>query len=48
MLSVGLYRVEPGSVSVASSYNLRSSDSRYFGPVRLNNIKSRLRPLWVD
>ena len=45
---IGLYHVGPGSVWVASSYNPRSFDSRYFGPIRLTDIKSRLRPLWVD
>lgn len=45
---LGSYYVGPGSVWVASSYNPRSFDSRYFGPIRLIDIKSRLRPLWVD
>lgn len=43
----GLYRVAPREVWVASSYSFRSFDSRYFGPIRLNDIKSRLTPLWT-
>jgi type IV secretory pathway protease TraF len=48
---VGLYRVAPGSVWVASFYNPliipAVSHGRYFGPIQLKNIKNRLRPLWT-
>jgi conjugative transfer signal peptidase TraF len=41
----GRYTVQPGFVWVASSYNVRSFDSRYFGPVPTSSIRERLRPL---
>jgi conjugative transfer signal peptidase TraF len=41
----GDYTVEPGWVWVASSYNARSFDSRYFGPISEAQIRDRLRPL---
>ena len=44
----GTYRVGMGTVWVASSYNARSLDSRYFGPIRTADIKHRLRPLWTE
>jgi conjugative transfer signal peptidase TraF len=36
---------KPGTLWVASSYNSRSFDSRYFGPVDQRLIRDRLRPL---
>jgi conjugative transfer signal peptidase TraF len=42
---IGKYRVETGTVWVISSYNPRSFDSRYFGPVREDRIRHRLRAL---
>lgn len=44
---VGSYHVASATVWVASSYNPRSFDSRYFGPIRVRDIKNRLRPLWT-
>lgn len=41
----GRFRVAPGTVWVASAYNARSFDSRYFGPVPLSAIRGRVRPL---
>lgn len=41
----GKYRVETATVWVVSSYNLRSFDSRYFGPVPTISIRERVRPL---
>jgi conjugative transfer signal peptidase TraF len=41
----GRYTVEPGYIWVASSYNPRSFDSRYFGPVPQHAIRAHLRPL---
>jgi conjugative transfer signal peptidase TraF len=40
----GTYVVQPGDVWVASSWNYKSFDSRYFGPVRLSAIRHYLRP----
>jgi conjugative transfer signal peptidase TraF len=44
----GSYRVAPGTMWVASSYNSRSFDSRYFGPIAAATIKHRLRPIWTE
>ena len=41
----GRYTVEHGFIWVASSYSPRSFDSRYFGPVAINSIRDRVRPL---
>jgi conjugative transfer signal peptidase TraF len=41
----GTYRVQRGTVWLVSSYNRRSFDSRYFGPVRIDATRDRLRPL---
>jgi conjugative transfer signal peptidase TraF len=41
----GQYRVPVGFVWVASSYNPWSFDSRYFGPIRTEIIRNRLKPL---
>lgn len=41
----GRYPVTAGLVWVASTYNRRSFDSRYFGPVPVSAIRARLRPL---
>ena len=41
----GLYVVERGTVWVASTYNPRSFDSRYFGPIPESLIRAHLRPL---
>ena len=41
----GRYRVPPGFIWVASSYNPWSFDSRYFGPVPVGIIRGRLKPL---
>lgn len=42
----GRYTVAPDFVWVASSYNARSFDSRYFGPVPLASIRNYERP-WI-
>lgn len=44
---LGLYGVKPGTVWVASTYNAGSYDSRYMGPIQTNQIRRRLRPLWL-
>ncbi len=41
----GTYAVQPGTVWLISSYNARSFDSRYFGPIRIMSLRYRLRPL---
>lgn len=43
--SFGTYRVNGGTVWVASSYSDRSFDSRYMGPIPIGTIRARLRPL---
>jgi conjugative transfer signal peptidase TraF len=43
----GSYLVEQGTVWVASTSNRGSYDSRYMGPIRVNQIRARLRPLWI-
>jgi conjugative transfer signal peptidase TraF len=43
----GVYRVQPGTLWVASSYNRGSYDSRYMGPIAMSQIRRRLRALWV-
>jgi conjugative transfer signal peptidase TraF len=43
----GRYTVAPGTLWVASSYNARSYDSRYFGPIRESSVRARRRPLIV-
>ena len=41
----GKYVVAPGTVWVASSYNSRSFDSRYFGPVKASQVREHVRLL---
>ena len=41
--SFGRYVVSPNTVWVASSYNPRSFDSRYFGPLLIAAIRCRLK-----
>jgi conjugative transfer signal peptidase TraF len=41
----GRYATATGILWVASSYNLRSYDSRYLGPIRESAVRARLRPL---
>lgn len=43
----GTYTVAPGTVWVASTWNDGSFDSRYFGPIRIESVRSTLTPLWV-
>jgi conjugative transfer signal peptidase TraF len=44
----GKYRVAVGTVWVVSSFNQRSFDSRYFGPIANVCVRSRLRPLLTE
>jgi conjugative transfer signal peptidase TraF len=43
----GRHVVQPGTVWVASSFNPRSFDSRYFGPVQISAVRHYLRPLFT-
>jgi conjugative transfer signal peptidase TraF len=43
----GRFKVQAGELWVASSYNRRSFDSRYFGPVPVNSVRERLYPLFT-
>jgi conjugative transfer signal peptidase TraF len=42
---LGHFEVAPATVWVASSYNSRSFDSRYFGPVSIMAIRNRVKVL---
>lgn len=42
----GRYSVAPGFVWVASSYDRRSYDSRYYGPVQEHRIQGHYAALW--
>jgi conjugative transfer signal peptidase TraF len=44
----GKYRVGSDAMWVVSSFNVRSFDSRYFGPIPLCSIRSHLRPLLTE
>lgn len=44
----GRYVVERGTLWVASTYNPRSFDSRYFGPITQSLIRAHLRPLVIQ
>jgi conjugative transfer signal peptidase TraF len=44
----GEYIVKPGEVWLFSSYNERSFDSRYFGPVSISLIQGEAIPLLVN
>ena len=48
VITDGTYAVAPGTIWVASSYHLRSFDSRYFGPIPARAIRHRLRPLVTE
>jgi conjugative transfer signal peptidase TraF len=43
----GVYRVQTGTVWVASTYSRGSYDSRYMGPIDIRIVRGRLRPLWL-
>jgi len=44
----GHYAVKPGTIWVGSSYNPRSFDSRYFGPIPESAVQHRLRAVWTE
>lgn len=43
----GEYRVAPGELWVIGSYDARSYDSRYFGPIQSSLVRERLKPFLV-
>jgi conjugative transfer signal peptidase TraF len=43
----GIYKVEPGTMWVISSFNSYSFDSRYYGAIPQSSIRHHLRPLWT-
>jgi conjugative transfer signal peptidase TraF len=47
LIPFGTYSVPPGTVWVISSYNRFSFDSRYFGPIRLDEKVKYAKPLWL-
>lgn len=45
--SSGRYVVRDGEVWLVSTFNRRSWDSRYYGPVRMTDLESAVRPVWT-
>ena len=43
----GVYVVARNEVWLYSPYHRRSFDSRYFGPVPVSSLRSRMMPLWT-
>lgn len=43
----GVYRVQPGTVWLLSTYNSQSIDSRYFGPISEKFIETTAKPVWI-
>ena len=41
-------QVAPGTIWIISSFNTRSFDSRYFGPISISSIRSRLTALLTE
>lgn len=46
-LPAGRYEVPPGQVWLYGSTNLRSWDSRYFGPIPSRQVISTVQPIWT-
>jgi conjugative transfer signal peptidase TraF len=44
----GTYRVGPATVWIIAGSDIRSFDSRYFGPVPIANLRGQARPLFVQ
>ena len=47
-LAVGRYHLGPDELWVVSSYSRLSFDSRYFGAVRVSEVRGRLMPFWTS
>jgi conjugative transfer signal peptidase TraF len=47
LVPTGTYPVLPGTVWVISTYNRFSFDSRYFGPIRLDEKVRYANPFWL-
>lgn len=43
----GTYRIEPGTLWVLSTYNPRSLDSRYIGPIQADTVIAGMTPVFV-
>jgi len=46
-IRLGRHIVPAGSVWLISSYNPKSFDSRYYGPLPIRNIEGVAKPIWV-
>lgn len=44
----GEYEVSPNEIWIFSTYSDKSFDSRYFGPVPIDNVRGKADPLLVD
>lgn len=47
-MAVGTYTVPAGEMWLVSSFNPRSYDSRYFGPVPMAAVRAQVRPVLTD
>lgn len=43
----GVYVVREGEIWVVSDYNIRSFDSRYFGPIKKSSVIAGMKPVWT-
>lgn len=46
-IAQGAYRIQPGALWVFSTYNPRSLDSRYLGPIQINTVIAGMNPVFV-
>ncbi|HEU4854376.1 MAG TPA: S26 family signal peptidase [Nitrosospira sp.] len=44
----GEYKVSPNEIWIFSTYSEKSFDSRYFGPVPINNVREKAAPVLVN
>ncbi|MGC8477913.1 MAG: conjugative transfer signal peptidase TraF [Acetobacteraceae bacterium] len=47
-MAAGTYAVPAGEIWLVSSFNSRSYDSRYFGPVPITAVRALARPILTD
>ena len=45
---LGTYPVAKGTIWTISSFNARSFDSRYLGPVKTSSVRAHLKPLLIE